>query len=116
MWMPHDRDDQRFRYSDGSYGGTGMRGWDAYANRYSGVWIDSDTHLVREDIGNYDATTQPYALSTEQGCPASTGHAPHLCHFSSAGKTICFSLTYGNLLIRRRTAIWRKSDWGIRHV
>ncbi|WP_182911905.1 DUF1579 family protein [Sphingomonas cavernae] len=43
-----------FRYDDGSYEGTGMWGWDAYTNRYTGVWIDSDTHLVRHDIGYYD--------------------------------------------------------------
>lgn len=43
-----------FRYSDGSYEGTGMWGWDAYTNRYSGSWIDGDTHLVRQDVGYYD--------------------------------------------------------------
>ncbi len=43
-----------FRYSDGSYEGTGMWGWDAFTNRYSGSWIDGDTHLVRQDIGYYD--------------------------------------------------------------
>lgn len=47
-----------FRYSDGSYEGTGMWGWDAYHNRYSGTWIDSDTHLVRQDIGYYDPDTR----------------------------------------------------------
>lgn len=43
-----------FAYDDGSYAGTGMWGWDAYTNRYTGTWIDSDTHLVRHDIGYYD--------------------------------------------------------------
>ena len=47
-----------FRYSDGSYEGTGMWGWDAYHNRYSGTWIDGDTHLVRQDIGYYDSATR----------------------------------------------------------
>ena len=49
-----------FRYSDGSYEGTGMWGWDAYHNRYSGSWIDSDTHLVRQDIGYYDPDTRTF--------------------------------------------------------
>ena len=47
-----------FRYADGSYEGTGMWGWDATNNRYSGSWIDSDTHLVRQDIGYYDPDTR----------------------------------------------------------
>lgn len=49
-----------FRYTDGSYEGTGMWGWDAYNNRYSGSWIDSDTHLVRQDIGYYDPDTRTF--------------------------------------------------------
>lgn len=49
-----------FRYTDGSYEGTGMWGWDAYNNRYSGSWIDSDTHLVRQDIGYYDPGTRTF--------------------------------------------------------
>jgi hypothetical protein len=49
-----------FRYSDGSYEGTGLWGWDAYHNRYSGTWIDSDTHLVRQDIGYYDPDTRTF--------------------------------------------------------
>ena len=49
-----------FRYTDGSYEGTGMWGWDAYNNRYSGSWIDSDTHLVRQDIGYYDPDTRSF--------------------------------------------------------
>lgn len=47
-----------FRYIDGSYEGTGLWGWDAYHRRYSGTWIDSETHLVRQDIGYYDAATR----------------------------------------------------------
>ena len=47
-----------FRYSDGSYVGTGLWGWDAFTNRYSGTWIDSDTHLVRHDIGYYEPLTR----------------------------------------------------------
>jgi len=47
-----------FRYTDGSYEGTGMWGWDALHNRYSGSWIDGDTHLVRQDIGYYDPATR----------------------------------------------------------
>lgn len=49
-----------FRYTDGSYEGTGMWGWDAYHNRYSGSWIDGDTHLVRQDIGYYDPDTRTF--------------------------------------------------------
>lgn len=49
-----------FRYTDGSYEGTGMWGWDAYNNRYSGSWIDSDTHLVRQDVGYYDPDTRTF--------------------------------------------------------
>jgi hypothetical protein len=44
-----------FRYTDGSYEGTGMWGWDAYHNRYTGIWMDGDHHLIRNDIGYYDA-------------------------------------------------------------
>lgn len=47
-----------FHYSDGSYEGTGLWGWDAYNNRYTGTWIDSDTHLVRHDIGYYNPETR----------------------------------------------------------
>ena len=43
-----------FRYSDGSYEGTGMWGWDAYHNRYTGIWMDGDHYLVRHDNGYYD--------------------------------------------------------------
>ncbi|MCJ8156545.1 DUF1579 family protein [Sphingomonas sp. LaA6.9] len=49
-----------FRYDDGSYEGTGMWGWDAFTNRYTGVWIDSDTHLVRHDIGYYDPESRTF--------------------------------------------------------
>jgi hypothetical protein len=49
-----------FRYADGSYQGTGLWGWDAYHNRYSGTWIDGDTHLVRQDIGYYDPATRTF--------------------------------------------------------
>ena len=43
-----------FRYSDGSYAGTGLWGWDADRRRYTGSWIDSETQLVRHDSGWYD--------------------------------------------------------------
>ncbi|MBW8294306.1 DUF1579 family protein [Sphingopyxis sp.] len=43
-----------FRYTDGSYEGTGLWGWDAYHNRYSGIWMDGDHYLVRHDIGYFD--------------------------------------------------------------
>jgi len=49
-----------FRYTDGSYEGTGLWGWDAYHNRYSGSWIDSDTHLVRQDVGYYEPATRTF--------------------------------------------------------
>ena len=49
-----------FRYADGSYEGTGLWGWDAYHNRYTGTWIDSDTHLVRQDVGYYDPDTKTF--------------------------------------------------------
>jgi len=49
-----------FRYSDGSYHGTGLWGWDAYDNRYTGTWIDSDTHLVRRDVGYYFPETKTF--------------------------------------------------------
>jgi hypothetical protein len=45
-------------YSDGSYEGNGMWGWDAYHNRYTGTWIDSESHLVRQDIGYYNPETK----------------------------------------------------------
>jgi hypothetical protein len=47
-----------FRYTDGSYEGTGMWGWDAYHNRYSGIWMDGDHYLVRNDAGYYDPQTK----------------------------------------------------------
>ena len=47
-----------FRYDDGSYAGTGLWGWDALAGRYSGTWIDSETHLVRHDIGWWEPETR----------------------------------------------------------
>lgn len=47
-----------FRYTDGSYEGTGLWGWDAYHRRYTGTWIDSETHLVRHDIGYYDPASR----------------------------------------------------------
>ena len=31
-----------------------MWGWDAYDNRYTGIWMDGDHHLIRHDIGYYD--------------------------------------------------------------
>jgi len=49
-----------FRYTDGSYEGTGMWGWDAYTNRYTGIWIDSDTHLVRHDVGYYNPVAKSF--------------------------------------------------------
>jgi len=48
------------RYADGTYVGTGLWGWDAYHNRYTGTWIDSSTHLVRQDIGYYDPDTRTF--------------------------------------------------------
>jgi hypothetical protein len=48
------------RYADGSYAGTGLWGWDAYHNRYTGTWIDSDSHLVRQDVGYYDPDTRTF--------------------------------------------------------
>lgn len=47
-----------FRYIDGSYEGTGLWGWDAYDNRYSGIWMDGDHYLVRHDVGYYDRTSK----------------------------------------------------------
>jgi hypothetical protein len=47
-----------FRYADGSYEGTGMWGWDAYHNRYTGIWMDGDHHLIRHDTGYYDSATK----------------------------------------------------------
>lgn len=49
-----------FRYTDGSYEGTGVWGWNAFENRYTGTWIDSDTHLVRHDVGYYDAASKTF--------------------------------------------------------
>lgn len=48
------------RYADGTYVGTGLWGWDAYHNRYSGTWIDSSTHLVRQDVGFYDPDSRTF--------------------------------------------------------
>lgn len=48
------------RYADGSYVGTGLWGWDGYNNRYTGTWIDSSTHLVRQDVGYYDPDTKTF--------------------------------------------------------
>lgn len=47
-----------FRYTDGSYEGTGLWGWDAYHNRYTGTWMDGDHYLVRNDAGYYDPDTK----------------------------------------------------------
>ena len=47
-----------FRYTDGSYEGTGMWGWDAYHQRYTGIWMDGDHHLIRHDTGYYDAASK----------------------------------------------------------
>jgi hypothetical protein len=47
-----------FRYTDGSYEGTGLWGWDAYDNRYSGIWMDGDHYLVRHDVGYYDRASK----------------------------------------------------------
>ena len=37
-----------------------MWGWNALENRYTGTWIDSDTHLVRHDVGYYDPATSTF--------------------------------------------------------
>lgn len=47
-----------FRYTDGSYEGTGLWGWNAHDNRYAGIWMDGDHYLVRNDIGYYDASSK----------------------------------------------------------
>ena len=47
-----------FKYTDGTYEGTGMWGWDAYNNRYTGIWMDGDHNLIRHDIGYYDSASK----------------------------------------------------------
>ena len=48
------------KYTDGTYEGTGMWGWDAYHNRYTGIWMDGDHYLVRHDIGYYNPDTKTF--------------------------------------------------------
>lgn len=47
-----------FRYTDGSYEGTGLWGWNAQDNRYTGIWMDGDHYLVRNDVGYYDPASK----------------------------------------------------------
>ncbi len=75
-----------FAYDDGSYAGTGMWGWDAYTNRYTGTWIDSDTHLVRHDIGYYDLTL---GSSGGRPTPCSRTASPRACASARNSKATC---------------------------
>jgi len=53
------------KYVDGTYEGTGMWGWDAYHNRYTGVWMDGDHYLVRHDIGYYYPETKTFVWESD---------------------------------------------------
>lgn len=53
------------KYVDGTYEGTGMWGWDAYHNRYTGIWMDGDHYLVRHDAGYYDPDTHTFRWESD---------------------------------------------------